>query len=466
MEYAIEIQNLTKTYGKNRGVTNLSFQVEKGTIYGFLGPNGAGKSTTIRSMLGLIHFKEGSIRILGKDSVKEKTTLLRQIGYMPSEIMYYPGMKAGQVIKLAADMRKMNCDAEANRLCEILSVDREKKVEELSLGNRKKISIVCAMQHKPNLFIFDEPTSGLDPLVQDAFFRLILEYNKQGTTCFYSSHVLSEVKNYCEQVAIIKEGRLVTTDSVKNLISGNARKIRIRGMEEKIEFPNARDVIIKEDEMSFVYSGDMSQLISILNGKKITDLYIEEPSLEEIFFSLCCSMFAAILGIGMLAKEEEGHTAEFLHTFPIGRTQIVLSKYAAMFFMLLILNLICTALFVIGLLILEESMDIKSFLLFHGLQFFMHVEIASIAFFISSISRKKLMGIGLGGVLVLYVADMMCRIIPDIEGIKYITPFYYSNAADIFSSGKAEIVPILIGGVLLAASVVGSIWFYSKKDIQ
>ena len=179
-EYAISIQNLTKNYGKVRGVTNLSLNVEKGDIFGFLGPNGAGKSTTIRSLLGLIQFQEGRASVLGMDVKKNKSEVLKKVGYMPSEAMFYPSMKVKDVLKFAADMRRKDCKEESKMLCERLEVATEKKIEELSLGNRKKVSIVCAMQHKPELFIFDEPTSGLDPLMQAEFFKLILEYNRQG----------------------------------------------------------------------------------------------------------------------------------------------------------------------------------------------------------------------------------------------------------------------------------------------
>ena len=203
---AISIQNLTKNYGKHRGVKNLSLQVEEGDIFGFLGPNGAGKSTTIRTILGLLHFQEGTVEVLGMDVRKQSEAVLREVGYMPSEAMFYPSMRVKDVIRFAADMRGMDCSKEAAMLCERLAVDVDKKIEELSLGNRKKVSIVCAMQHKPRLFIFDEPTSGLDPLIQAAFFGLIMEYNKQGASCFLSSHVLSEIKKYCKHAAIIREG--------------------------------------------------------------------------------------------------------------------------------------------------------------------------------------------------------------------------------------------------------------------
>ena len=228
-KFAISIENLTKTYGKNRGVNQLSLNVEQGDIFGFLGPNGAGKSTTIRSLLGLIRFQQGSAKIFGMDVKSRQKEILKEVGYMPSEAMFYPSMKVKDVIRFAADMRNMDCKKEAEMLCERLAVDTNKKIEELSLGNRKKVSIVCAMQHKPKLFIFDEPTSGLDPLMQAEFFKLILEYNSQGATCFLSSHVLSEIKKYCRHAAIIKEGKLICTDTVENLTktgAGNKRRQR------------------------------------------------------------------------------------------------------------------------------------------------------------------------------------------------------------------------------------------------
>lgn len=268
MSNAIEISSLTKNYGKHRGVVDISLSVQEGDIFGFLGPNGAGKSTTIRSMLGMLHFESGAIRLLGMDAVKQQKEILQQVGYMPSEAMFYPSMKARDVIRFAAEARKMDCRQEADRICELLEVNSEKKIEELSLGNRKKVSIACAMQHKPRLLILDEPTSGLDPLMQEAFFKLIVEYNKQGTTCFLSSHVLSEVKKYCRNAAIIKEGVLIRTDSVENLSRTNLRHVKVwEGGQEK----------------AFPYTGNMKELISELHKMDIEDVLIEEPSLDELF---------------------------------------------------------------------------------------------------------------------------------------------------------------------------------------
>ena len=268
VENAIAISNLTKTYGKNRGVSGISLEAKKGDIFGFLGPNGAGKSTTIRSMLGMLKFQEGTIKILQMDAVKQQKEILRKVGYMPSEAMFYPSMRAKDVIRFAAKARNLDCTQEADRICQLLEVNMDKRIEELSLGNRKKVSIVCAMQHKPELLILDEPTSGLDPLMQEAFFKLILEYNSQGTTCFLSSHVLSEVKKYCKNAAIIKEGKIIRVDSVENLSKSNLRRVRIW-----------------EDgqEKAFSYTGDMKKLIGELDGRNIEDLLIEEPSLDELF---------------------------------------------------------------------------------------------------------------------------------------------------------------------------------------
>ena len=212
-ENVIEISHLTKSYGKSRGVIDVSLKVQKGDIFGFLGPNGAGKSTTIRSMLGFLKINEGSIKILGMDSIKDHEKILREVGYMPSEAWFYDSMKVADVIKYAADVRGMDCSEEARKLCERLKVDTKKKIKQLSLGNRKKVSIVCAMQHKPKLFIFDEPTGGLDPLMQKNFFTLINEYVDQGATCLLSTHVLSEVDKYCKNAAIMREGRLTMLDT-------------------------------------------------------------------------------------------------------------------------------------------------------------------------------------------------------------------------------------------------------------
>lgn len=268
MENIIEIKNLTKNYGKHRGVEDVSFSVREGEIFGFLGPNGAGKSTTIRSMLGLIKYDRGQITIDGFDAVKDKEKILQEVGYMPSEAWFYPGLTVKDVLKLSADVRKTDCSAEAEMLCERLQVDVKRKISELSLGNRKKVSIVCAMQHKPKLFVFDEPTSGLDPLMQNVFFELIKAYVKEGATCLLSTHVLPEIRNHCDRVAIMKEGKLVVTDTVEHLLSSKSKRIKMVRDGEKLDF---------------IYKDDLNNLYKELEGHNIEDILIEEPSIEEVF---------------------------------------------------------------------------------------------------------------------------------------------------------------------------------------
>ena len=268
MKDIIKIEKLTKTYGKKRGVTDVSFTVKEGEIYGFIGPNGAGKSTTIRSMLGFLSFNSGSITVLGKDSVKDHTQILKNIGYMPSEALFYPSMKVSEVIKLSADVRGTDCKKEAEMLCERLKLDTGKRIKELSLGNRKKVSIVCAMQHKPELFVFDEPSSGLDPLMQNTFFTLIKEYVSQGATCFLSTHVLSEVSRYCDRAAVMREGRMIKEDKVANLTESSIKNIKLT---------------IDGEHKEYMYNGDINELIKELSQKKIQNLFIEEPSLEDMF---------------------------------------------------------------------------------------------------------------------------------------------------------------------------------------
>lgn len=268
MEHIMEITNLTKNYGKHRGIEGVSFQVEKGEIFGFLGPNGAGKSTTIRAILGLIRCREGKIRVCGYDAVKNREEVLRCIGYMPSEAWFYPGMTIREILKMAAGVRGVDCTQEAGKLCDRLQLDDRRKISELSLGNRKKVSIVCAMQHRPELFIFDEPTSGLDPLMQNQFFLLIKEYVEQGATCMLSTHVLSEVQNHCSRVAIMKEGKLIVTDTVEHLLASKTKRIRMVRDGEKLDF---------------LYQDDLNRLYRELEGHDIEDILIEEPSIEEVF---------------------------------------------------------------------------------------------------------------------------------------------------------------------------------------
>ena len=280
---AIETNKLTKYYGKSRGIIDLDLAVEQGEFFGFIGPNGAGKSTTIRTLLGLIQPTTGSARILGKDILTEKEAILAQVGYLPSEAMFYSGMRVKDVIKLSADLRKKDCRKEAENLCRRLDLDTSKKVEELSFGNRKKVSIVCALQHKPRLCILDEPTGGLDPLMQREFFSILKERNAEGATIFLSSHVLSEIQRNCSRAAIIREGRIIACDSVEALSKTSAKRVRIEGKADLSALSDIRDMQVSEEGVSFLYGGDVNLLISALAGQEIEDISVSEPDLEEIF---------------------------------------------------------------------------------------------------------------------------------------------------------------------------------------
>lgn len=279
----IKTENLTKYYGKARGIIGLDLEVKQGECFGFIGPNGAGKSTTIRTLLGLISPTSGSAKVLGKDIVTQKQDILRETGYLPSEAVFYSGMKVRDILKLSADLRGKDCSKEAAVLCERLDLDITRKAEDLSFGNRKKVAIVCALQSNPSLLILDEPTGGLDPLMQHEFFEIIRERNQSGTTVFISSHILSEVQNNCTRAAVIREGRIIACDNVDELGRSNAKRVSISGEIDLAGLEGIKDLQTGERNTSFLYSGDMNTLIQRLSKCKVADLSISEPDLEEIF---------------------------------------------------------------------------------------------------------------------------------------------------------------------------------------
>lgn len=296
----IACDRLKKTYGKNRGIESVDLHLKSGDFMGFIGPNGAGKSTTIRLLLGLISPDAGSLSILGKDprNPRERKEILQQTGYLPSEVPVYPGMKVKDLLKLTARLHKTNCDRQADELCKRLNLDPERSLEELSLGNRKKAGIVCALQHDPALLILDEPTSGLDPLIQKEFFALLRERNQQGVTILLSSHQLTEVQKHCQKAAFIKEGRIIACDSVEKLMKSQTRRIHIIGSFQPQDDPELMEHIqdlrldsetensekghTEENGWRFLYSGDINLLLQKTAGH-VKDLLISEPDLEELF---------------------------------------------------------------------------------------------------------------------------------------------------------------------------------------
>ncbi|WP_066071809.1 ABC transporter ATP-binding protein [Neobacillus soli] len=283
----IEIKNLTKTYGKARGITDISFNVEEGEIFGFIGPNGAGKSTTIRTLLSLIYPTSGSAAIFGKDCIQFAPEIKKEIGYLPSEVFYYDNMKVKDLLNYSASFYKKDCRKRIIELANIMDLDLNKKIDDLSLGNKKKVGIVQGLLHEPKLIILDEPTSGLDPLIQQKFFELLEEENKKGATILFSSHILSEVQRLCNRVAIIKEGKIVTVEKISTLQENNYKKFK---METKsaleanyFQISGVNNLEIRGNLTSFLFRGNINTVMRKIADIEITNLWIEEPDLEEIF---------------------------------------------------------------------------------------------------------------------------------------------------------------------------------------
>ena len=280
---AIETHSLTKFYGSSRGIVDVSLTVNEGDLFGFIGPNGAGKSTLIRTLLGLISPTSGGATVFGKDIIKDNTEILKHVGYLPSEAAFYNRMTVGELIELSARLRGINCKDEARILCERLELDRSKRINQLSLGNRKKVGIVCALQHKPKLYILDEPTSGLDPLMQNEFYTILKERNDEGATVFLSSHILSEIGKHCRSAAVIREGRILVSDSVEKLGHTGVKRVTLRGIEAVPDIKNAKDIKLENETLNFLYGGKATELTRELCGLEFEDLSISDPELDEIF---------------------------------------------------------------------------------------------------------------------------------------------------------------------------------------
>lgn len=284
--YAIETDNLCKSYGKYRGIIDVNLKIPKGEIFGFIGPNGAGKSTAIRTLLNFIFPTSGSGKILGLDCVKETKKIKQLIGYLPGEVNYYDNMRIKDLFKYSANFYKKDCTKKIDELVDIFQVDTSKKTSDLSLGNKKKVGIIQALLHEPEVIICDEPTSGLDPLMQKSFFEVLKEENKKGTTIFFSSHILTEVQEVCSTVAIIKEGKILRTEEISKLRSNQFKKITLKfenAADNSFNIEGAKNLTHHDDFINFLYNGSIDNIISSLYGKKIQNLLIEEPSLEEIF---------------------------------------------------------------------------------------------------------------------------------------------------------------------------------------
>ena len=288
-EQAIVLNELTKHYGKHRGINNLSFSVNQGEFFGFIGPNGAGKSTTIRTLMGLIRPTGGSASIFDLDRHSKASVIARDVGYLPSENSYYENMKVRELLQYTADLYGMDCKTKMKELADRLNLDLSRKIADLSLGNKKKVGIVSAIMTSPKLIIMDEPTSGLDPLIQQAFYDILKEENSRGATVFFSSHVLSEVQKLCDRVAILKEGQLIGIQSIKELRESGYKKVSLSAKEaiprDFFDLSGIANYAETADKtsVSFMYNGNITTIIDKIHLLSLDDVLLEEPSLEEIF---------------------------------------------------------------------------------------------------------------------------------------------------------------------------------------
>lgn len=284
----IEIKNLTKTYGKSRGIDGVTLSVKQGEIYGFIGPNGAGKSTTIKLLLNLIFPNSGEAKIFGLDCVKDTTKIKEDLGYVPSEVRYYDDVKVGEIINYAKTFKK-NIDEEyVDHLIKTFDVDLNKKIFELSLGNKKKVALIQAFIHKPKLLILDEPTNGLDPLVQQKLFTELVALKNSGSTIFLSSHNLTEVEEFCDRVAIIKEGKIIEVKNIEEFANKKVKRITLKlsqNLSEEVKTLGGEILKFKDNVLVFNYNGNITKLLSLLVKYPVEDLIIEEKKLSEVFMA-------------------------------------------------------------------------------------------------------------------------------------------------------------------------------------
>lgn len=286
--FIINTDKLTKFYGKSRGMEDISLNIKKGEVFGFIGPNGSGKSTFIRTILGLIKPTNGSANLFGVDAIKNGSDVREKIGYIPSEINYYSGMNANELLHYSAGFYKNVDLRKIDQLADRFELNLEKDIEDLSFGNKRKVALIQSVLHEPELLIIDEPTGGLDPLMQNRFFELLQEEHKKGTTIFFSSHILSEIQRICQRAAIIKEGKIVKEEDIQELMKKQMKNCRLVFKEKSgnIQLPeNAQNENWVDNKLSFEYLGDVTLLMKWIANQDLLDVTIEEPTLENIFMN-------------------------------------------------------------------------------------------------------------------------------------------------------------------------------------
>ena len=284
---ALVFSQFTKRYAGGQGVFDLSFTIERGEWFGFIGDNGAGKSTTIRTAMGLQRPTSGTITVLGKDSRNDDVRA--RVGYVPSEPGLWDGMTVGATLAYLGSLHRTDTSARRRELIEILELDPARDAGDLSLGNKKKVAIVAALQHRPELLIFDEPSSGLDPLMQQRLLQLLADEQKRGATIFFSSHVLAEVERVCTRIAVLKAGRLLRLATLEALRAEGLRRVEVRRVDVAsivaLRLAGVSAVVVDGDHVRFLYGGPLPALLQALAADTLDDVRIERPSLEELVLS-------------------------------------------------------------------------------------------------------------------------------------------------------------------------------------
>ena len=283
----IEASDLCKNYGNDVGIKNINLEIKKGEVFGFIGPNGAGKSTFIRTLLGLLHPSSGTAKVLGHNIKNKSEEIRKKLGYLPSEVNYYDGMSSRELLEYHASFYENVDTTKIKTLSEIFELDLDRKIEELSFGNKKKCAIIQSVIHEPDLLILDEPTSGLDPLMQNRFFELLEEENKKGTSIFFSSHILAEVQRLCNRAAIIRKGEISAVEDIQSLLEKQMKKARFVFKEkQELKFiSGVQNPTWTNNKLTFDYIGPVKELIQWMNELNLQDAVLEEPDLETIFMN-------------------------------------------------------------------------------------------------------------------------------------------------------------------------------------
>ena len=290
MTAIIETERLTKSYGAHRGIVDVDLMVEQGEVFGFLGPNGAGKTTTIRLLLDLIRPTGGRASVFGLDSTRDAVAIHRRVGYLPGEFTLYDRLTGGQTMEYFANLRGGVDKAYQKSLIDRLEVDPSKRFREYSKGNKQKIGLVIALQHKPELLILDEPTSGLDPLIQQTFFEVLREAVAGGATAFLSSHILSEVEKSCQRVAIIRDGRIVKLGTVEGLRDLAHHQVEVRfadavPVDAFKQLQGVSDLVAEDHVLRMRVAGPITPVVQTAARYELLDFVSREPSLEETFLA-------------------------------------------------------------------------------------------------------------------------------------------------------------------------------------